>query len=98
MTDVNRYAERFSEINAAVLLTAGGFDVGTRWRETRTVYGRSTTVEIHVAEVELQHRYVIEARVGARAISSSEHVGSADEGEHGIGLCRAAIVRLIAPP
>jgi hypothetical protein len=46
MADVSRYAERFSAINAAALLTAGEFGIGTRWRETGTVYGRSTTVAV----------------------------------------------------
>jgi uncharacterized protein YndB with AHSA1/START domain len=67
MTDVERYPERFAGVDAAVRLTGASFGVGTRWRETRTVYGRSTTVEIRVTEVEPLHRYVTEARVGARA-------------------------------
>src|SRR3954452_9405856 len=69
MADVSRYAERFSAIDAAALLTTGEFSIGTRWHATRTVYGRPPTVDMRVAEVDPPHRYVVEARVGARAIS-----------------------------
>jgi len=43
--------------------------VGTRWRETRSVYGRSAAVENCVTECEGLRRYTTEARVGARATS-----------------------------
>ncbi|WP_432994242.1 SRPBCC family protein [Dactylosporangium sp. CA-233914] len=67
MTDVRRYAERFSGVDAATLLTEGPFGIGTRWRETRTVYGRPTTLILNVIDAEVPLRYVTEAHAGARA-------------------------------
>jgi len=58
MTDVDRYAERFQMVDAAQRSTSGPFGVGTRWQETRTVYGQPTTVELQVAECEPHRRYL----------------------------------------
>jgi hypothetical protein len=68
MTDIDGYAGRFAGIDAATRLTDGPFAVGTRWRETRTVYGRSVTVENRVAECEPLRRYVAVSNVGGQAI------------------------------
>jgi uncharacterized protein YndB with AHSA1/START domain len=67
ITDIERYVERFIGTDAVEMLTEGPFEVGTRWRETRTVYGQSATVENRVTECEPLRRYTSEARVGARA-------------------------------
>jgi hypothetical protein len=37
------------------------FGVGTRWRETRTVFGKEATEEMEVIAVEAPSRYVVEA-------------------------------------
>lgn len=81
MADVSRYAERFSAIDTAVPLTDGEFGIGTRWRETRTVYGRSTTVDMRVTDVDPPHRYVVEAHVGARA-TSEYLLTPSNDGQH----------------
>jgi uncharacterized protein YndB with AHSA1/START domain len=78
MTDVERYVERFVNTDAAELLTEGPFGVGTRWRETRTVYGQSATVENCVTECEALRRYATEARVGARATTEFVFMPSTD--------------------
>ena len=54
-------------IDAVEVLTPGGFGVGTRWRETRTMMGRSATEEMTVTAVEPQRSYTTEAvRPGVR--------------------------------
>ena len=78
MADIDRYAERFAGVDSAVRLSTGGFGVGTQWRETRTVYGRSATVENRVTESQTLHRYVFEAHVGARAITEVVFTPSVD--------------------
>jgi uncharacterized protein YndB with AHSA1/START domain len=78
MTDINRYAERFANVDAAVVLTEEPFGVGTRWSETRTVFGRSATLEIRVSESEALRRYLTEARVGARATTEFVFTPSTD--------------------
>ncbi len=46
------------------VLTPRPFGVGTRWRETRTVMGRSATEEMTVTEVAPQRSYRVEATSG----------------------------------
>lgn len=48
-------------IEAVEVLTPGPFGVGTRWRETRRMFGRSATEEMTVTEVEPQRCYATEA-------------------------------------
>ena len=48
-------------IEAVEVLTPGPFGVGTRWRETRRVFGRSATEEMTVTAVEPHRSYVTEA-------------------------------------
>ncbi len=47
----------------AVEVLAGGepFDVGTRWRETRTMFGRSATEEMEVTDIDVGRRYTVVA-------------------------------------
>ncbi len=49
-TDLSRAAEHIAGIDKIELLTAGSMDVGTRWRETRTMFGRQATEELEVTE------------------------------------------------
>jgi uncharacterized membrane protein len=67
LADISSYPSRFTKIDAVDLLTDGPFDVGTRWRETRTVYGQSGTVELRVIECQRSRRYRTESLVDARA-------------------------------
>ncbi len=48
-------------IDAVEVLTPGEFGVGTRWRETRTMLGRSATEEMTVTAMEPQRSYTTEA-------------------------------------
>lgn len=70
MTDIERYVFNFRKVDNVQLLTPGEFGAGTRWRETRTVYGgRPATVECVVTACETFRRYTTEAEVDARAIT-----------------------------
>lgn len=67
LTDTNRRAELFSKIDSVEPLTAGPFQLGTRWRETRTVYGRSASADLEVIQLEPFRRFLTESFVGARS-------------------------------
>jgi uncharacterized membrane protein len=68
-------------IDAVEVLTPGPFGVGTRWRETRTMMGRSATEEMTVTAVEPQRSYTVEAASrGAHYVSTFAFAPSADGG------------------
>jgi carbon monoxide dehydrogenase subunit G len=51
LTDIPGSAQTLSGITRIEMLTEGPYDVGTRWRETRTMMGKAETVEMWVSEV-----------------------------------------------
>jgi uncharacterized membrane protein len=66
-TDLERAPQRVSGIHAVEVLTSGPMQLGTRWRETRTLGGRQATEELAVTAFEPPERYVVEAEArGAR--------------------------------
>ncbi|QGF22679.1 oxidoreductase [Raineyella fluvialis] len=50
LTDLDRAAEVLTSVHEIVRLTDGPYDVGTRWRETRTMLGRTESHELTVTE------------------------------------------------
>ena len=68
LTDLDRAEETISAITEIERLDAGtGFGVGTRWRETRIMFGRTATEEMEVTQLEPGKSYVLEAEShGAR--------------------------------
>lgn len=68
-------------IDAVEVLTPGEFGVGTRWRETRTMMGRSATEEMTVTAVQPQRSYSTEAvRPGVRYLSTVAVTPAGDGG------------------
>lgn len=68
-------------IDAVEVLTPGEFGVGTRWRETRTMMGRSATEEMTVTAVQPQRSYTTEAvRPGVRYLSTVAVTPAGDGG------------------
>jgi carbon monoxide dehydrogenase subunit G len=66
-TDLRNMHENLTAVDAVEILTPGPFDVGTTWRETRTMRGRQATEEMTVTACEAPRRYVVEAQSrGAR--------------------------------
>ena len=45
-TNINALTTHYSAIKSAELLTSGEIGVGTRWRETRVMFGREATEEL----------------------------------------------------
>jgi carbon monoxide dehydrogenase subunit G len=52
LTDLDAAPEVLSGVTRVERLTEGPYDVGTRWRETRTMFGREGTEEMWVSAVE----------------------------------------------
>jgi hypothetical protein len=69
-TDLDRGAERVSSIQAIELLTTGGFSLGTRWRETRTLLGRPDSAEMEVTAFERNRTYTITHRKAGTRIDA----------------------------
>ena len=60
-TDVHRFAEIVPAIEKVEVLTPGPMAVGTRFRETRTLMGRSATEEMTVTAFDPPRSYVVGA-------------------------------------
>lgn len=64
LTDIVGTPQVLTGVERVELLTDGPYAEGTRWRETRTMLGRSATMELEVAEAEPLHRTVVRSAVG----------------------------------
>ncbi len=70
LTDLGRMDRMLSGVTRVEVLTDGGFGVGTRWRETRRMFGKDATEEMWVTVSEPPERYVVEAEShGSRYVS-----------------------------
>lgn len=61
VTDVRGWPQRIPAISAVSVITPGPVAVGTRFSETRTMFGRSATEEMMVAELVVPERFVVTA-------------------------------------
>lgn len=61
LTDVAHADQTLSGVERVELLTEGPYWVGTRWRETRRVFGKEVTEEMQVTAAEAPTRTVVEA-------------------------------------
>nr|WP_297429295.1 SRPBCC family protein [uncultured Actinotalea sp.] len=70
-TDLERAPTTLSGVTRVEVLTGGPFAVGTRWRETRTMFGREASEVLEVTSVEEHRSYTVEAASGgARYVST----------------------------
>jgi uncharacterized protein YndB with AHSA1/START domain len=58
-TDLEHGSERVSNIQEIKVLTPGGFELGTRWLETREVLGQLDSAEMEVTAFERNRTYTI---------------------------------------
>lgn len=80
ITDLPRSSEVITAIEAVEVLTDGPFGVGTTWRETRTMFGKTVTEEMTVAEVVDGTSYVVTSRATGTAYRSELEVTSTGDG------------------
>ncbi len=72
ITDIEHSPEFISGITSVERLDGGdSFGVGTRWRETRVMFGKSASEEMEVTAVEPGHSYTTEAQHGKAHYTSS---------------------------
>ena len=79
-TDLENIAETMSGIDSAEVLTDGPFREGTRWRETRTLYGRQATEEMWVTGFDPPGSYVVEAESHGAHYRTEMTFAPADDG------------------
>lgn len=61
MTDLSGAPERIQGIKSLEVLTEGEFGVGTRFRETRVMFGKEATEEMEIVEVKPGESYTTTA-------------------------------------
>jgi hypothetical protein len=69
-TDLEHGAERVSNIQEIEVLTPGGFELGTRWLETRLVLTQLDTAEMEVTAFERNRTYTITHHKGGTRIDT----------------------------
>jgi carbon monoxide dehydrogenase subunit G len=80
ISDIPDSAATLSGIDSVQLLTDGPYGEGTRWRETRSMLGRSETVEMWVAEADPPHRTTVKALQGGADYTSRYTLAKRDGG------------------
>lgn len=61
LTDLEHSPEVIRAIESVEIHTGTGFDVGTRWTETRTMMGRTASETMEVTALDPGRSYVVEA-------------------------------------
>jgi hypothetical protein len=79
-TDVERSAERVSNIQKIQMLTVGDVKLGSRWLETREVFGRPDSAEMEVTAFERNRTYTITHRKAGARIDAVFAFAPEDEG------------------
>ncbi len=91
ITDLDGAAARMSGIDKIERLDGGSeFGVGTKWRETRTMSGKTATEEMVVTHIEPGVSYTVEADARGAHYVSTMSVEAADEDRCRVGMTFAA--------
>jgi len=80
ITDIRNAPGTLSGVEAVQLLTGGAYAVGTRWKETRKMFGRSETVEMWVDSAEPPRTTTVKAAQGGAAYSTRFSLANRDGG------------------
>lgn len=80
LTDLEGAADTMRTITKVQVLTPGEYGVGTKWRETRTMWGKEATEELEVTVSEPPHLTVVEAKPGKTHYTTSFTVRPAGTG------------------
>jgi carbon monoxide dehydrogenase subunit G len=80
LTDLEHSPEVIRAIQSVEIHTTMGFDVGTRWTETRTMMGRTATETMEVTAVDPGRSYVVEADSGGAHYRSEFRIAPDDGG------------------
>lgn len=81
MTNLEGFSEAISGIESVERLDDGsGFQIGTKWRETRVMFGRTATEVMWVTEIDPGRRYVVEASSHGAEYRTEQRVAPTDDG------------------
>lgn len=80
LTDLEGTADRIQGIESLEVLTEGPVGVGTRFRETRTMFGREATEEMEFSVFERPGRYVLVAESHGMRYETEHLVEAVDGG------------------
>ncbi len=101
LTDVERWPETMVAIERIDMLTEGPVDLGTRFRETRTMFGREAIEEMTVAEISPPQRFVLTATNRGTAYRAEHLLEAHDAGTRlrliFDGTPQTLAARLLAP-
>lgn len=91
ITDLERSPEVLSGVERVERLDDGtSFGVGTRWRETRTMFGRQATEEMEVAEVDRGSSYTVVSDAGSTVYTSILRVEPLGDGRARLSMAFGA--------
>lgn len=81
LTDLDNAAENISAIHKVERLDdSGGFDIGTSWRETRTMFGKTATEDMTVTAIDPGRSYTTAAESHGAKYRSTHSVEPIDGG------------------
>lgn len=80
ISDIPGSAATLSGINSIQMLSEGPYGEGTRWKETRTMMGRSETVEMWVAQADPPRSTTVKALQGGADYTSRFSLAGRDGG------------------
>jgi carbon monoxide dehydrogenase subunit G len=80
LTDLEHSPEVIRAIGSVEIHTGPGFDVGTRWTETRTMMGRTASETMEVTAIDIGRSYVVEADSGGTHYRSEFRITPAGDG------------------
>lgn len=61
LTDLDRFAKVLTAVDQVERVSGDGFGPGVRWRETRRMFGKASTEEMWVEEMDAPSRMVVRA-------------------------------------
>ncbi len=81
-SDFARLAETIQGIEKTTMLTEGPVGVGTRFRETRVLFGKEATQELEVAAFDEPHGYTVDCESCGLRYRAAYHFGGDIAGTH----------------
>ncbi len=80
LTDLPHIADILRSVKSVELLSDGEYDVGTTWREERSLFGHRGKEELHVTESEPPRRTIHETKLGHDRIRTAYSLQSNPDG------------------
>ncbi len=82
LSDFENAARHVRGIDRMELLTPGAIGVGTRFRETRTMFGKQSSVEMEITAFDRLHGYTVEGTTCGSRYRAAYHLLSDIAGTH----------------